>query len=109
MKDRKTQGFRADAAETAALTLPDLRADQRIFDAIDWKNDERLRNAEERRRKERNRKRRTRLIAKVKKELGAKYADVLRAWLKGKNWRAAGIPKVTFWDRLKKVKIFLKA
>ena len=109
MTHRKTQGFRADAAETAALTLPDLRADQRIFDALDWEHDERRRDAEERRRKERNRKRRTRLIAKVKKALGAKYADVLRAWLKGKNWKAAGIPKVTFWDRLKKVKIFLDA
>ena len=80
-----------------------------LMDAIDWKNDERLRNAEERRRKERNKKRRTRLIAKVKKALGAKYADVLRAWLKGKNWKAAGIPERTFRDRLKKVKIFLDA
>ena len=109
MKDRKTQGFRADAAETAALTLPDHRANQRMFEALDWEDDERRRNAEERRRKERNRKRRTRLVAKVGKALGAKYADVLRAWLKGKKWESLGIPRSTFWDRLKKVKIFLNA
>lgn len=102
MKDRKTQGFRADAAETAALTLPDLRADQRIFDAIDWKNDERLRNAEERRR-------RNTVVQRVRRALGNDCANLTYAYLKGKSWREIGIPRSTFFHRLKKVKIFLKA
>ena len=102
MKDRKTQGFRADAAETAALTLPDLRADQRIFDALDWKNDERRRNAEERRR-------RNTVVQRVRRALGNDCANLTYAYLKGKSWREIGIPRSTFFHRLKKVKIFLKA
>ena len=109
MKDRTVLGRNRDVRDITATVRADHRATNRIFDAIDWMNYERVKDIRERRRKERNKKRRTRLIAKVKKALGAKYADVLRAWLKGKNWKAAGIPERTFRDRLKKVKIFLDA
>ena len=106
MKDRKTSGFFADAAETAALTLADPRATERIFDALDWEHDERERDLEERRRKKREEKRRNRAVKRVKKVLGADCADVLRAWLNGRTWSDIGIPRRTFGDRLKKVKIF---
>jgi len=102
MKDRMTQGFRADAAETAALTLPDLRADQRIFDALDWEHDERRRDAEVRRR-------RNTVVQRVRRALGNDCANLTYAYLKGKSWREIGIPRSTFFHRLKKVKIFLKA
>ena len=97
-----TQGFRADAAETAALTLPDLRADQRIFDALDWEHDERRRDAEVRRR-------RNTVVQRVRRALGNDCANLTYAYLKGKSWREIGIPRSTFFYRLKKVKIFLKA
>ena len=99
MKDRMTQGFRADAAETAALTLPDLRADQRIFDALDWEHDERRRDAEVRRR-------RNTVVQRVRRALGNDCANLTYAYLKGKSWREIGIPRSTFFHRLKKVKIF---
>ena len=38
MKDRMTLGHIADAAETAALTVADLRATERIVEACDWKS-----------------------------------------------------------------------
>ena len=105
-RERIVLGRRADVAETAALTLADTRAANRIFAAMDWEYDERAAELRDRRRKERNRKRRSRAIAKVKAMLGDEYSDVVRAWLKGLTWREMGIPERTFWDRLKKVKIF---
>ena len=106
MKDRMTLGHRADVAETAALTLVDTQATNRIFAAMDWEHDERVAELMDRRRNERDRKRRSRAIAKVKAMLGDKYSDVVRAWLKGRTWRDMDIPERTFWDRLKKVKKF---
>ena len=103
---RMVLGRKADVAETAVLTLADTRATNRIFAALDWENDERVAELRERRRKERDRKRRSRAIDKVKKALGDDYADVVRAWLKGRTWRDMGIPERTFGDRLKKVKDF---
>ena len=105
-RERIVLGHSADVAETAALTLADTRATNRIFAAMDWEHDERVAELRERRRKERNRKRRSRAIARVKAMLGDEYSDAVRAWLKGLTWREMGIPERTFWDRLKKVKIF---
>ena len=105
-RERIVLGRRADVAETAALTLADTRATARILAAMDWEHDERIAELRERRRKERDKKRRSRAIDKVKKALGDDYADVVRAWLKGRTWRDMGIPERTFGDRLKKVKDF---
>ena len=105
-RERIVLGRQADVAETAALTLVDTRATNRIFAAMDWEHDERVAELRERRRKERDRKRRSRAIGKVKKVLGDDYANVVRAWLKGRTWRDMDIPERTFWDRLKKVKKF---
>ena len=38
--------------------------------------------------------------------LGDDYADVVKAWLGGQTWSDIGVPRQTFWDRLKKVKDF---
>ena len=109
MKDRMVLGAKADVAETAALTMADPRATDRIVEAVDWKHDERIAEIMEQRRKERDRKRRNRAVGKAKEGLGEVYADVLKAWLDGQTWRDIGVPERTFWDRLKKVKIFFHA
>ena len=109
MKKRTFLGRSGDVRDTTAAACADAHSASRIFDALDWEHDERVRSILERRRKERNRKRRTRLVAKVRKGMGARYADAFRAWLRGQNWVNLGIPRRTFWDRVKKVKIFLNA
>ena len=106
MKDRMVLGRDADVAETAALTLADHRATERIVEELDREHDERIAEIMERRRKERDRKRRNRAVGKVKVALGEVYADALKAWLNGQTWSDIGVPERTFWDRLKKVKIF---
>ncbi len=107
MKDRITLGRDADVAETAALTLVDERATDRIVESLDWEHDARIAAIMERRREERNRKRRNRAVCRVKVALGEVYADVLKAWLNGQTWSDIGVPERTFWDRLKKLKKFL--
>ena len=109
MKDRMTLGAKADVAETAALTMADPRATERIVEALDWKHDEHIAEIMERRRKKREEKRRNRAVKRVKDVLGGVYADVLDAYLHRRTWRELGIPKRTFGDRLKKVKIFFHA
>ena len=109
MNHRKTMSFTADAAETAALTMVDPRATERIIEALDYQHDRFNQELEEKRQKERDRKRRARAIKRVRNELGDVYADVLDAVLKYQTWDDLGIPQRTFWDRLKKVKIFFEA
>ena len=109
MKDRTTLGRDADVAETAALTLADSRATERIVEEMDREHDERMADIMERRRKKREEKRRNRAIKRVKDAMGIVYADVLDAYLHQRTWREIGIPKRTFGDRLKKVKIFFHA
>ena len=109
MKDRMTLGRDADVAETAALTLVDERATERIYEHLDMEYDERMADIMERRRKKREEKRRNRAVKRVKEALGIVYADVLDAYLHQRTWRDIGIPKRTFGDRLKKVKIFFHA
>ena len=106
MNHRLILGQNADVAETAALTLADDRATERIYGHLDMEHDERMADIMEQRKKERDRKRRNRAVDQVKKELGAVYADVLKAWLNGQTWSDIGVPERTFWDRLKKVKKF---
>lgn len=106
MKDRIVLGRSGDVRDITADVRADPHAMDRIYAAMDWEHDEHIAELMERRRKERDRKRRNRAVGQVKDELGAVYADVLKAWLNGQTWRDVGVPERTFWDRLKKVKIF---
>ena len=53
MKDRMILGTKVDVAETAALTLVDERATERIIDALDSEHDERERDIRERQERDR--------------------------------------------------------
>ena len=88
MKHRMTRGFRIDAAESAALTVADPRATERIVEVCDRQFV---------RRKEKNR------IDNALRRLDASDRAFARAVLGGKSWRDLGIPKSTFSVRLKKV------
>ena len=92
MKDRMTMGFAADAAESAALTIADPRATERIIEALDWRDD---------RKKGKNR------IDSALRRLDDSDRTFARAVLSGKSWREMGIPKSTFSDTLKKVEKLL--
>ena len=92
MKDRMTLGFSADAAETAALTVPDDRATDRIVEAMDYAHD---------RKAEKNR-----IDAAVRRLPPADRAFA-RAVLGGRGWREMGLSRSTFSDRLKKVEKLL--
>ena len=88
MNHRKTLGFESDVAESAALTIADERATERIYEACDWEHD---------RKKEKNR-----IDNKLRMldELDRAFA---RAVLCGKSWQDLGMPKSTFSVKLKKV------
>ena len=88
MTHRKTMGFAADAAESAALTVADPRATERIIEACDWRDD---------RIKGKSR------IDNALRRLDAADRAFARAVLRGKSWREMGIPKSTFSIKLKKV------
>jgi hypothetical protein len=88
MNHRKTMGFTADAAETAALTMVDPYATERIVEACDWKSIHM---------KEKNR------IDNALRRLDNSDRAFARAVLRGKTWRDMSIPKSTFSVRLKKV------
>jgi hypothetical protein len=88
MKDRMTLGHIADAGETAAVTMVDPRATERIVEACDWKSIHM---------KEKNR------IDNALRRLDNSDRAFARAVLRGKTWRDMSIPKSTFSVRLKKV------
>ena len=102
MKDRMTMGFAADAAETAALTMVDPRATERIIEACDYMDerafaeksidltDEQCRNA---------------AVHRVRRALGNTCGNVIHAYLNHKNWKDINIPRTTFLYALKKLKI----
>ena len=92
MKHRKTLGFGSDAAESAALTVADPRATERIIEACDWRQI---------RTKEKNR------IDSILRRLNASDRAFARAVLGGKSWKEMGMPKTTFSDTLKKVEKLL--
>ena len=92
MKHRKTLGFGSDAAESAALTVADPRATERIVEACDWRQI---------RTKEKNR------IDSILRRLNASDRAFARAVLGGKSWKEMGMPKTTFSDTLKKVEKLL--
>ena len=104
MKDRMTLGHIADAAESAALTVADPRATERIVEVCDYMEtanaspttdisllDEQCIRA---------------AVERVRRALGNKCAEVARAYLSHKNWRSLGIPERTFQHALKKVEDF---
>ena len=83
MKHRKTLGFGSDAAESAALTVADPRATERIVEACDYTEtanaspstdisllDEQCIRA---------------AVERVRRALGNKCAEVARAYLNHKN------------------------
>ena len=92
MKHRTTLGHCADTAETAALTIADSRATERIIEACDWRQI---------RTKEKNR------IDSILRRLNASDRAFARAVLGGKSWKEMGMPKTTFSDTLKKVEKLL--
>jgi hypothetical protein len=94
MKHRMTRGFGIDAAETAALTVADLRATERIVEACDWRQI---------RTKEKNR------IDNALRRLNAHDRAFARAVLGGKSWRDLGVSRQAFSVRLKKVEKVISA
>ena len=94
MKHRTTLGHCADTAETAALTVADLRATERIVEACDWRQI---------RRKEKNR------IDNALRRLNAHDRAFARAVLGGKSWRDLGVSRQAFSVRLKKVEKVISA
>ena len=94
MKHRKTLGFGSDAAESAALTVADPRATERIVEACDWRQI---------RTKEKNR------IDNALRKLNKTDRAFARAVLGGKSWRDLGVSKQAFSVRLKKVEKVISA
>ena len=94
MKHRMTRGHSADAAESAALTVADKRATERIVEACDWKFV---------RKKEKNR------IDNALRRLDASDRAFARAVLGGKSWRDLGVSRQAFSVRLKKVEKVISA
>ncbi len=92
MKDRMTLGRDADVAETAALTLADERATDRIVEAQDWEHDEMERQQ---------------TLDDALGGLSKADRAFAKAVFKGKSWKKMGISKQLFSWRLKKLeKIF---
>ena len=75
MKDRITLGHEADVAETAALTLADNCATERIFAALDWEREEKSRKGQ---------------INNAIRRLAKKDRPFARSVLKGKRWEENG-------------------
>ena len=94
MKDRMTLGHIADVAESAALTMADGRATERIVEACDWRQI---------RTKEKNR------IDNTLRRLDAQDRAFARAVLGGKSWRDLGVSRQAFSVRLKKVEKVISA
>ena len=94
MNHRMTRGFGIDAAETAALTVADLRATERIVEACDWRQI---------RRKEKNR------IDNALRKLDNEDRAFARTVLGGKSWRDLGVSRQAFSVRLKKVEKVISA
>ncbi len=94
MKHRKTYGFAEDARVSAALTMADERATERIYEAADWR---------ETRRREKN------AIDSRLRRLDESDRKFARAVLRGKSWPEMKLAKSTFSDMMKKIEILLSA
>ncbi len=93
MKDRTTLGFAADAAESAALTVPDPRATDRIVEALDYAHDRRAEGSR---------------IGAALRRLNAAGRAFAKAVLDGRRWDDLGMPKASFYRELKKVEDFFR-
>ena len=105
MKDRMTLGRDADVAESAALTLADPNAESRMLDALDREHIEQCEREMEAVEKSCIKA----AVQRVRRELGDGCANVAYAYFNHKTWKEVGIPRRTFFHRLKKVKIFFHA
>ena len=94
MKHRMTRGFGIDVAESAALTVAEPRATERIVEACDWRQI---------RTKEKNR------IDNALRKLNKTDRAFARAVLGGKSWRDLGVSRQAFSVRLKKVEEVISA
>ena len=92
MNHRLILGHEADVRDTAALTLADERADQRIVEELDREHDEKAREQ---------------TISDALGKLNKADRDFVEAVFKRRSWKEMGISKQLFSWRLKKVeKIF---
>ena len=105
MKDRMTLGRDADVAESAALTLADPNEESRMLDALDREHVEQCEREMEAMEKPRIKA----AVQRVRRALGNGCANVAYAYFNHKTWKEVGIPRRTFFHRLKKVKIFFHA
>ena len=94
MTHRKTMGFSADVAESAALNIADHRATERIIEACDWRQIQT---------RGKNR------IDNALRRLNAHDRAFARAVLGGKSWRDLGVSRQAFSVRLKKVEKVISA
>ncbi len=86
-------GFAFDAAQSAALTIPDPQATERIFDACDWENLEHFRES---------------IINNAVRKLNKNNRSFVRAVLRGLRWSDLGISRQAFFCKLKKICILLE-
>ena len=92
MNHRLILGHEADVRDTAALTLADERADQRIVEELDREHDEKAREQ---------------AISDALGKLNKADRDFVKGVFKRRSWKEMGISKQLFSWRLKKVeKIF---
>ena len=94
MKDRMTLGRDADVAETAALTLVDERATERIYEALDYRHDRMSEGG---------------AIGAALGRLDVADRAFARVVLGGLTWRDSGMTKQGFNKRLKKICDFISA
>ena len=102
MKNRMTLGHIADAAETAALTMADGRATERIIEALDYEPENNLSAIKEFGLN--NEQCKLADFERVRRALGNTCAKVVQAYLNHKSWKNIGMPERTFHHALKKVK-----
>ena len=94
MKDRMTLGRDADVAETAALTLADERATERIVEAMDYRHDRMAEGG---------------AIGASLGRLSVVDRTFASDVLGGMTWRDSGMTKQGFNKRLKKICDFFSA
>ena len=92
MKDRMILGHDTDVAETAALTLADARATERIVEELDRETDRKADGGR---------------IGAALRRLNAADRAFARAVLRGRTWRDSGMTKQGFNKRLKKICDFI--
>ena len=107
MKNRKTLGHQADTAESAALTVADPRATERIIEACDYDPENVFTEIKEFSLS--NEQCKLAAVERVRRALGNTYAKVVQAYLNQKNWRNIGMPERTFHHALKKVEKYFSA